>query len=131
MNEGMSDEHKQALARGRAESRIVKDYLEALRETKPKRGRKRTPETVEQRLTAVTKELETADALTELLLVQEQHDLMKELLNLRSQVDVRSFEHAFVQVAVSYSKSKKIDYSSWREVGVPAEVLKRAGLTKQ
>jgi hypothetical protein len=43
----MSDEHKEALARGRHEGRVVREYLEALRATKPKRGRKRTPESIE------------------------------------------------------------------------------------
>ena len=38
----MSDQHKAALAKGRAEGKIVREYLEGLRATKPKRGRKRT-----------------------------------------------------------------------------------------
>ena len=38
----MTDEHKAALAQGRSEGRAVRDYLDALRANKPKRGRKRT-----------------------------------------------------------------------------------------
>src|SRR5690606_39660524 len=49
----MTDEHKAALARGRAEGRIVKEYLEALRASKPKRGRKRTPDSIKKRLAAI------------------------------------------------------------------------------
>ena len=45
----MTDEHKAALERGRAEGRVVRDYLEALRNSKPKRGRKRTPESIKAR----------------------------------------------------------------------------------
>src|SRR5689334_9539098 len=37
----MSDEHKAALAEGRAQGRAVRLYLEALEANKPKRGRKR------------------------------------------------------------------------------------------
>ena len=49
----MTAEHKAALAKGRAEGRIVREYLEGLRATKPKRGRKRTPETITKRLDAI------------------------------------------------------------------------------
>ena len=42
----MSEAHKAALAKGRMEGRVVRDYLEGLRATKPKRGRKRTPDTI-------------------------------------------------------------------------------------
>ena len=38
----MSAEHKAALAQGRSEGKAVRDYLDALRANKPKRGRKRT-----------------------------------------------------------------------------------------
>src|SRR5680860_433016 len=49
----MSTEHKAALAEGRANGRAVREYLEALEATKPKRGRKRTPESVKKRLDAI------------------------------------------------------------------------------
>ena len=54
----MSDEHKAALAKGREEGRIVRDYLEGIRATKPKRGRKRTPESVNKRLVIIDAELD-------------------------------------------------------------------------
>ena len=37
----MTDAHKAALATGRTEGRVVREYLEALRANKPKRGRDR------------------------------------------------------------------------------------------
>ena len=46
----MSDEHKAALAEGRTQGRAVRNYLDALEATKPKRGRKRTPDSVKKRL---------------------------------------------------------------------------------
>jgi hypothetical protein len=46
----MSAGHKQALAVGREDSRAVRQYLEALQSHKPKRGRKRTSESVRARL---------------------------------------------------------------------------------
>lgn len=126
----MSDEHKAALAKGRAEGRIVRDYLEGLRATKPKRGRKRTPETVQSRLDAIENELQTASPVEELMLVQERRDLEAELERMSDTVDMAALEDAFVGVAKSYSESKKISYASWRDVGVEARVLKRAGITR-
>ena len=48
----MTDEHKDALAEGRNHAKIVGRYLEALEANKPKRGRKRTPDSVKKRLAA-------------------------------------------------------------------------------
>ena len=61
----MTDEHKAALERGRAEGRVVRDYLEALRNSKPKRGRKRTPESIKSRLDKIDQELTDATAIEE------------------------------------------------------------------
>src|SRR5208282_1878835 len=79
----MSTGHKAALARGRAESASVRHYLEALETSKPKRGRKRTPASIDRRLAAIDSQLAGADALTRLHLLQEQKDLLDE----RSRVD--------------------------------------------
>ena len=49
----MSAEHKAALAKGREEGRIVRQYLEALESTKPRRGRKRTPDSIRKRLATI------------------------------------------------------------------------------
>ncbi len=80
----MSADHKAALAQGRLESRVVREYLEALRNSKPKRGRKRSAETIQKRLAKIETELATADPLSELLLVQERRDLQDEFENLDS-----------------------------------------------
>ena len=126
----MSDTHKAALAQGRAEGRAVREYLDALRANKPKRGRKRTPDSVTRRLEAIDTELESADALGELRLVQERRDLQLELEAMGDGVDMDALEQAFVSVADSYSNRQGISYASWREVGVPAAVLKRAGISR-
>ena len=126
----MTDEHKAALAKGRAEGRVVRDYLEGLRATKPKRGRKRTPETINRRLEAIDGELTEAKPVEELLLVQERRDLEAELEAMSNSIDMQALEDAFVGVAKSYSTSKNISYASWREVGVEPRVLKRAGISR-
>jgi uncharacterized protein YicC (UPF0701 family) len=124
----MTDEHKAALAKGRAEGRIVREYLEGLRATKPKRGRKRTPETIAKRLEAITTELASASPIDELLLIQERKNLEAELAAMSNSIDMKALERDFVSVAKSYGDSKAISYSSWRDVGVPASVLKAADI---
>ncbi|MFK7920222.1 MAG: hypothetical protein AB8G14_19270 [Ilumatobacter sp.] len=126
----MSDEHKAALAKGRTEGRVVREYLEGLRATKPKRGRKRTPDTIAARLDKINTELPDASPLDELSLVQERRDLEEELVAMSQTIDMTALEAAFVEVAKSYSDSKKIAYASWRDVGVDASVLKRAGISR-
>jgi hypothetical protein len=126
----MSQTHKDALAKGRTEGRIVREYLEGLRATKPKRGRKRTSATVEARLQNVALELIDPSPMDELLLIQERRDLEAELKAMDQKVDIAALEDAFVGVAKSYSTSKRISYASWRDVGVDAAVLKRAGIAR-
>ena len=126
----MTDEHKAALAKGRTEGRVVREYLEGLRATKPKRGRKRTAESVQKRIENVEAELASADPMKELLLIQERRDLEAELDAMSSTIDMDALENKFVDVAKSYSDSKSISYASWRDVGVPAAVLKRSGISR-
>jgi len=124
----MSAEHKAALARGRSEGKAVRDYLDALRANKPKRGRKRTPDSIKKRLSSIDSQLKDADPLTELRLVQERRDLEDELQSMESAVDLSAIESSFVKVAKSYSERQGISYAAWREVGVEASVLKKSGI---
>ena len=127
----LTDHHKAALAQGRNEGRTVRTYLEALRGNKPKRGRKRTSDSINKQLKAIDEQLKTADPVNELRLVQKRRDLNAELEGMGSNVDLKSIEDAFVKVAASYSDRQGISWASWREVGVPASVLTRAGLSRQ
>ena len=126
----MTKAHKQALAAGRAEGKIVRDYLEALKRTKPKRGRKRTPESIKRRLNTIKKEFENVDAVTQLKYAQERLDLAIELAELTAKVDIAPLEKAFVKIAKGYGERNGITYSAWREIGVDATVLKKAGVTR-
>ena len=44
--------------------------------------------------------------------------------------DLSGLEKEFVKVAKAYSAKKRISYGTWREFGVPPEVLKKAGITR-
>lgn len=126
----MSDAHKAALSEGRAQSRAVRRYLEALEAHRPKRGRKRTRESIEKRLAVITDALPEADPLRRVQLVQEEMDLQAELEKLDDNVDLSELEDGFVAAAKGYSESKGLSYSAWRSVGVPPELLKRAGISR-
>lgn len=127
----MTDEHKAALAEGRNHAHIVGRYLEALEAHKPKRGRKRTADSVKKRLAAVEQELKTASALNRLTLLQERRDLEVELAGMQAgKPDLGGLEKDFVRVAKPYSARKGISYGAWREFGVSPEVLKKAGITR-
>jgi uncharacterized protein YicC (UPF0701 family) len=124
----MTNEHKEALARGRAEGKAVREYLEALRANKPKRGRKRTPDSINRRISAIDSEIVNADPLTELKLVEERRRLLEDLTTIGNKLDIDQLEKAFITVAKSYGERQGISYASWREVGIEARVLRAAGL---
>jgi hypothetical protein len=126
----MSDQHKAALAEGRNQGRSVRRYLEALDAHKPKRGRKRTPDSMQKRLARIETELASADPLRRLQLIQERIDLHAELESAGAKVDLTELEQEFVDAAKAYSERKKISYAAWRELGVEAAVLKRAGISR-
>ena len=125
----MSNEHRDALAQGRTESSIVRQYLEAI-STPKARGRRRSPETLERQIAAINEELKVADPHQRLLLTQERKDLESKLAALTAPQDVAAIERRFIKVAKSYSLRKGINYSTWRETGVSAEVLKEAGIAR-
>ena len=126
----MSDEHKHALAVGREESRAVRRYLEALEAHKPKRGRKRTTESIQSRLRQIDDRINGADPLTRVHLVQERLNLETELATKEEAVDLKALEEGFVEAAKSYGERKGITYAAWRAAGVDANVLRRAGIPR-
>jgi hypothetical protein len=126
----ITDEHKAAMAAGRAEGRAVKRYLEALEQHRPKRGRKRTADSINARLEKIDQELVPADPMKRLSLIQERLDLKEELRRMDEAVDLTEVEADFVAAAKTYGERKGISYEAWREIGVPPAVLKNAGITR-
>jgi uncharacterized protein YicC (UPF0701 family) len=126
----MTAEHKKALAEGRIQGRAVRSYLDALETTKPKRGRKRTSDSIKKRLDAIEAELERSDPLKALNLRQERRNLYAELAGIDEKVDLAAVEEGFVAAAKAYGERRGISYEVWREAGVPSEVLKKAGISR-
>ena len=126
----MSIEHKKALAVGRDESRAIRQYLEALETHKPRRGRRRTVEGIEARLDRIEEELVNADPLSRVHLAQERINLQEELASRQDSVDMSALEEDFVRAAAGYSQRKGISYTAWRDAGVDADVLRKAGIPR-
>lgn len=125
----ISTAQKEAMAHGRSQSRVVDAYLTRLQETRPRRGRKRTPESIRKRLVAIEAALPEATILQALQLTQERTDLTHELASLEKPVNIAKFEKDFIKVAAEYGDRKGLGFDAWRSVGVPVEVLKKAGIT--
>lgn len=126
----MSKQHKEALAKGRAQAKAVKDYLSA-REKASRRGPKLTPEKLRERISETQKSIDTeTDPARRVELIQQRMDDEERLANAQDTPDMESLEKAFVDVAREYSERKGISYMAWRELGVPAAVLRRAGIPR-
>jgi hypothetical protein len=127
----LTTQHKEAMAAGRVEGRAVKAYLDALAGDRPRRGRPRTADSIRGRLAAISRELESATSLRHLQLLQERRDLEAELeTKSGSGADLPALEADFTAVAKAYGARKGIAYATWREMGVSADVLNRASITR-
>jgi len=116
----------------KAENKSVRDFLDAIDTNRPKRGRKRTVESISDRMAAIEASLSDASATKRLTLVQERLDLQAEIEALASagSVDMTSLEASFVNAAAAYGGRRGISYAAWREVGVSAATLKAAGIRR-
>lgn len=126
----MTSEHKAALAKGRAQGRAVRDYLAALEQGR-KPGRKLDRSTVESRISEVQQRVDAEpDPAKRVELIQRRLDLEQRLVELDQEPDLDQLEKDFVKAAAEYSGRKGITYAAWREAGVPAAVLKEAGVKR-
>jgi hypothetical protein len=127
---GLSASHKDALAEGRRQGNAVRRYLVALERSRPRRGRSTSTETLKDRLASIESRLFTADALQRVHLIQERRNLERRIAGAGDEIedDLPALETAFIAVAAEYGARKGIDYGTWREAGVSAEVLQKAGI---
>ena len=126
----MTQEHKDALARGRAQGRTVRDYLSALER---RRSRGRTPDraSVQKRIAEVQKRIDAEENPAKRVdLIQRRLDHEEQLIAMDDEPDMEALQDAFVDAVWEYSDRKGISYHAWREAGVPAEVLKRGGIRR-
>lgn len=123
----MSKEHKAALAQGRLEARSVKAYLASL--GPKKRGRPVTKDSLQRKITEIDSKLKNeSNPLRRLDLMQSRAEAEQALGAAGGGPDQDALTADFIKHAKAYSDRKGISYATWREFGVPAEVLRRAGI---
>lgn len=124
----MDEQHKQALARGRREGRIVRSYLQGLEEG-GKSAQGSDPEWLALELRRIETRLAGGvDPLERLELIQKRTEIERQLAAPRPDTSFEELEQGFVAVIVGYATRKGISYWALREVGVPDAVLARAGV---
>jgi hypothetical protein len=71
-------------------------------------------------------------AFEKVLAAQEARDLQSRIgqVSPATATHVKSLESAFVKVAKTFSENRGIRWSAWRDAGVPADVLKKARITR-
>ena len=116
----------------KAEVTAIREYLKALEQNAPRRGRKRTPDGIRHQLASVATEMEGATVTRQLDLVQQRINLEDELeaLEQAGSIDLSALEANFVDHAAAYGGRRGISYAAWREVGVSATPLKAAGIRR-
>lgn len=130
MAKKMSDEHKQALAKGRSQGKAVREYLDAV-ERGRSRGRIPDKATLESQIENVQELIDAEESPAKRVeLIQRRLDHEERLIQADEEPDMDALEDAFVDACLEYSERKGISYHAWREAGVPAATLKRTGLKR-
>ena len=116
----------------KTEVAAVRDYLKALEQNAPRRGRRRPPESVERQLAVLEGEMEGTSVTKRLDLIQQRIDLEADLETLQQagSVDLSALEAGFATHAAAYGGRRGISYAAWREVGVSSATLKSAGIRR-
>ena len=116
----------------KTEVAAVRDYLKALEQNAPRRGRRRTPESVERQLAVLEGEMEGASVTKRLSLIQQRIDLEADLEAVKKagSVDLSALEAGFATHAAAYGGRRGISYAAWREIGVSSATLKSAGIRR-
>jgi len=116
----------------KSEVAAIRDYLKALEQNAPQRGRKRTTESVGRQIVTLEGELAGASVTKRLGLIQQRIELEADLeaLSQASSVDLTALEAGFATYAAAYGGRRGISYAAWREIGVSSTTLKSAGIRR-
>lgn len=126
----ISKAQKAAMVEGREQARAIRSYLEALYQNGHSNGH--DPEKLSSDLEAIQAKIEEADdPLARVQLAQDRLELMNQIAELQQAPDMDTLEAEFAKAVVPYSERKGLTYPAWRDVGVPARVLRAAGLKVQ
>ncbi len=129
MPKTVTADQKLAMKEGRRDSGHIDAYLKAIARPKP-RGRPDRLDQLAQRLNKAQAEAASSEGIARLKSLQTAADLQHRIdsATAGNEEDTVALESAFVDVAARYSERHGISYATWREAGVPASMLKRAGV---
>ncbi len=119
-------ERPRNVGKRRAETNAVAAYLTALRA--PKVSARSRPNLEKRRVQIEQWIAEESSPIREVELIQQRLDIDAQLARIDQAARLPELEEAFVKVAASWAQRSGIRTAALREVGVPASVLKRAGL---
>lgn len=123
-----SPETLEEAARKRAQSRVIKNYLEALLDAPAVSPATRSR--LERRYSEIEETLPASRGVKRLQLTQELIDLQARIADATDTGDLTDLENAFVEEIGDYAERKGLSYAALRAVGVPANVLKRGGIAR-
>jgi hypothetical protein len=112
-------------------SATVDRYLSAVN-TPKRRGRKVSKSALQARLADARARAKSATGVEKLLAAQDVRDLQTRIATLETSADgdIKSIEAAFVKIAERFGENRGICYGASRDAGVPAQILKRAGIAR-
>jgi uncharacterized coiled-coil DUF342 family protein len=124
----LTKKHKEALARGRRQAKAVRGYLEALNVDRRKVS---DPDDLRKRVDGLQQKIaEEDDPVNEVELIQKRLEAEAQLEDAQEAPDFEELEKEFKKAVRGYSERKGITYYAWREIGVPAGVLRDAGVPR-
>ena len=128
--------HKDAIQESHRQNKAVRRYLEMLEQDNAPRPKPVDVDGLRGQLAGIDQEIAAeASTVKKLDLVQKRQNVQSKIDAASVQDDTvddqtrREIEDQFVKMAAGYGQRKGISYKAWREVGVPVQTLKAAGLT--
>jgi hypothetical protein len=119
----ISDSHRAAMSKGVTQRNAIQAYLETL-QSPPPRLRTRKGRSVADLQRAIS---ESTDPMERLYL----RPLLRRALEVESgSANMDEITANFVKHVVAFSERNGITYADWREEGVPAAVLREAGMRR-
>lgn len=126
----LSNERKEAMAIGRAQTQIVRDYIGAIARQEASKNRGRlNPEKLKGRILEAAQLFQTeTDPIRKLDLLKKQREWTEKLQQWRDTEITPELEQAFIDVAADYADRNGYSYTDFRALGVTAAVLRQAGI---
>lgn len=109
-------------------TKAVDAYLRALENTKPRRGRKPDPDALRRKVAVAAADVTETSGLAQLVAMEKRNRLEQQLEDLEQVTSLVDLEAGFVEAAAIVAEAKGLSRQTFREFGVPADVLDRAGV---